>query len=207
MIDIAALRVLVEAGVSAGTIVDVVEISLKSSQAAIDKRRANDAERQRRRRHVTSRDVTVTHCDPPPAYTTPPKEEREAKKPLSARKCELPSDFEFSESDLAKAKAAGWDASKTSLECQRFTDHARANGRKQVNWHSAWANWVTSPYQQSSKPNGNGHAPRPGSREDRAERATLAYRRAFLETDDDCAGQDVNPPPDGVLPFAKPTRS
>jgi hypothetical protein len=95
--------------------------------------------------HTPSKEIT------PPAPTPPaPRASR------SAEKRGLPADFELSESDNRFALDRGWTPDKLSSELARFVDHARANNRKQADWHAAWRNWVTSPF-QAPKANGASH--------------------------------------------------
>ena len=74
----AVVRALVEAGATPQMILAAVEAAEASGMDAIASRRANDAERQKRRRernvnHVTSRDAHVTDRDPlPPETKVPP---------------------------------------------------------------------------------------------------------------------------------------
>lgn len=56
----ALLEPLIAAGVSGDVILATVKAFEEQQTDALERRRANDRERQNRRRHVTSRDVTVT---------------------------------------------------------------------------------------------------------------------------------------------------
>lgn len=72
------VRALVLAGATPEMILAAVEAAEDGRSDAIENRRANDAERQRRRReredcHVTSRDVAVTERDPAPPPFFPPE--------------------------------------------------------------------------------------------------------------------------------------
>ncbi len=141
---------LIACGVPSDTLLEVAKLIAAAELA--EKNRAQTRERVQRfrdrKRYVTSRNDTVT-LPPPACIDSPP--EIKPKKVLSA-KCALPADFELSESDNRHATKAGWSADKVSIELQRFRDHAAASGRKQADWHAAWRNWVSSPYQS----NGNG---------------------------------------------------
>ncbi|MDO9334962.1 MAG: hypothetical protein Q7T61_01045 [Caulobacter sp.] len=74
----AVVRALVAAGATPEMILAAVEAAEGQATDDIERRRANDAERQARRRerkaksHVTSRDVTVTERDLPSLSPTPP---------------------------------------------------------------------------------------------------------------------------------------
>lgn len=72
------LAPLIAAKVPHEVILEAVIAFEGENDAALEKRRASDRERQSRRRHVMSRDVTVTPCDTPTPdkekSPTPPKE-------------------------------------------------------------------------------------------------------------------------------------
>jgi hypothetical protein len=133
----------------------------------VDKRRAWDREYRRQRRAMTAPDqrveavdVSTRHPpdnppDPPPAYTTPPKEIK-PKRVLSMPKRGLPTDFALTESDKRYALDRGWTETKIAEEFDRFCNNATAKGVKYADWHAAWRNWVTSPF-QAPKANGASH--------------------------------------------------
>lgn len=78
----AIVRAMVASGCTPGQILAAVEAAEASSSDAISARRANDAERQRRKRsncHVTSRDVTVT-----------PRDESDASEPRAPARVVIP---------------------------------------------------------------------------------------------------------------------
>ena len=133
---------------------------LAEKQSALEEhRRANAArqaawrERHRGKGNVRSRYVTSRNGDPP-QHIDPPKEQNPKKDSAYARKTALPPDFVV---DREYAIGKGWDAKKAEFEEERFSNHAKATGRRQVDWTAAWRNWVTSSFQ--SPTNGvNGHA-------------------------------------------------
>lgn len=123
-------------------------------QSADENRRERSRQRTSRWRHgnatVTSLERHNERHTPPRAYTTPPLSE--SKKILKA--VSIPENFS---PDLEFATKKGWPIEYAKAEALRFHDHALAKGRKCKDWGAAWRNWVTSPYQQSSKQQGKGN--------------------------------------------------
>src|SRR5262249_54277619 len=135
-------------------------------QSADEERRRLQRARQSRHRHrdshvtVTSmsrhnmRDSDVTSSPPDPL-----KEERKKEEHVSSQSSDtcmrkkkdratpLPDNWTPNDEDVAYARTMGWSDAKLTLEANRFRDHALAKGRVQKNWHAAWRNWTTSPYQ------------------------------------------------------------
>lgn len=147
-------------------------------------------------------------CDIPDPYSKKPK------RASCIRRHALPDDFALNEADIASTREVGWSDAKIASELVRFRNHAHANGRLQVDWHAAWRNWVNSPFQQTGPPRVNGHAaaaPRPGSREDRAERTANALaqlrRQAGFNTDESGRGGPACDDLVGFLPIPKPAGS
>jgi len=95
-------------------------------------------------------------------------------------KAALPSDFRLSEQDIEFAMSKGWSATYLQSEFSRFCDHASASARQQADWHAAWRNWVTSPYQTNGKSNGNGKHHH-GSLSEQAERLADLVRARECE--------------------------
>jgi hypothetical protein len=97
---------------------------------------------RRFRERNLKRDETVSE--------TPPDTEAETEQRSSLRSdarkraTQLPDDWRVDEQDRAYASQQGWNEQKISEEEERFRDHARASGRRQVDWRAAWRNWVTS---------------------------------------------------------------
>jgi len=153
------VRDLIAAGVDASLIARVT--GLAARVADLDRRRAADAARQRKRRsklvvtgdHVTSqvsRDVT------PPPHTPPPQGNSKRKSVSRSRGEPIPPDWQ---PDRDYARQHGFDEMRIDAEAERFRDHALSHGRLARDWNAAWRNWVTSPYQHP--PNGG---PRNGPR-------------------------------------------
>jgi hypothetical protein len=98
--------------------------------------------------------ATPRHCDPSPAYTSPPKEVSEPKKVLkkSISRHTLPVGFNLGPGDIEFACSKGWDQQRIDSEFARFCDHYRASGARKADWHAVWRLWVTSPYQDRQPP-------------------------------------------------------
>ena len=175
-----------------------------------DKRRARDAERmrgvrERSRTFGTVQNVQNTENTDICVPSSPTKEtKKERKKETHIRANVLPADFELNEADLNCAKEAGWDGKRVRDELVRFKDHAAAKGRKQVDWHASFRQWIRSPYQRAGPVNGE-RVPRPGSREDTRERTVNALRKLDLFGPDDLGGrEDAGAQVPRRLPLAKP---
>lgn len=123
---------------------------------------------------------------------------------------QMPADWNVSNAGFSYAQARGWDDVKIASEGERFKDYCRSHGKKYTNFEAAWRNWVTSPYQTKAQTSSNG-APRPGSREDRAERSHHALEKlrtyANRNADEPPAGDRAGEPPPGLLPFPRNSRS
>lgn len=210
MIDIEVLRALVKAGASAELLLSVVEMAMKP----IEERRQRDAERKRKERESkhprTSADVTGLSQDSPvtPSLSSLPSspphppnnssssptpacsdQDGPRMRPARAKATALPADWP-TQADLDYALGKGWTADKLQSETQRFADHARANGRRQLDWHAAWRNWVTSPYQTGAKANGRHKSASERAFELAEEWRTAERNRADLFGTDDDAGGD-----------------
>src|SRR5215472_13085216 len=149
------VRDLIAAGVDASLIVRVT--GLCDRVAALDRRRAAEAARQRRRREklATSRDPSrdAPHLPPHTPLSTPP-----VSKPLrvSRQARALPDDWE---PDREFARRHGFTDERIAIEAQRFRDHALAKGCTYKDWNAAWRNWVRSPFQQLHNNGGGPHGP------------------------------------------------
>jgi hypothetical protein len=99
------------------------------------------------------------------------------------RKTRLPSEFQFSPAMAAYAAQEGFAGQEGFLLFERFCDHHRSKANVMADWMAAWRNWVRNEVKFSKqRMNGNGHAPRPGSKEDSRER-TQAALAAFAPND------------------------
>jgi len=144
----------------------VARVALMIDEVDTAKRRkAADAARKRASRPRTSADIrgiprTSAEIQEirGQAYIEdlPSTQSQKGRKKVYAKHA-LPTDFALTESDKRHAIERGWTPDKLSSELARFRDHAMANSRKQADWHAAWRNWVTSPYQTRM----NGHAANP----------------------------------------------
>ena len=109
------------------------------------------------------------------SFLSSEKEEKEEKK---ERKISIPVNWKPTDADREYAKGKGWSDQQVDQEAERFHNHYLANGEPRKSWPASWRKWVTSPYQKSSTRAGSGGAPpRPGSREDRAERTHHALQK------------------------------
>jgi len=86
-----------------------------------------------------------------PASKNPPAKRGRKANPRQT----LPDRWHLDQPDIEFARGKSWNDNKIAAEEQRFADHARAHNRLQADWHAAWRNWVTSPFQQKGQPNGN----------------------------------------------------
>jgi hypothetical protein len=87
--------------------------------------------------------------------------EREREAPLTPkRKRALPLDWEPNHSHTERAEKEGVDLER---EAEKFRVHARANGRKQLDWNAAFTQWLmrASEYQANNGGKPNGHTQEP----------------------------------------------
>jgi len=117
------------------------------------------------------------------------------------RKTQLPDDWRLDEIGRAYARQNGWDDQKIYAEETRFRDHAKANGRKQIDWPAAWRNWVTSPFQETRNGKGTGKQSAAGHRGDDAILAGLGRVADRLTGNRENAGGTGE-----SLPFDRPAR-
>ncbi len=160
MIAPEVLDALLAHGATAEMIVAAVKADAVVEQAAIDARRAKDADRQRR--HRSSRVVTVTNGDtlspqsppdkvsPDPFKITPPI----PPKP-SSRGSRLASNFEAPGDwiDWAMAKR-NWSRADAIEESENFARHWQSKPGKdavKLDWFKTWQNWVTNSRRQASQ--------------------------------------------------------
>ena len=87
----------------------------------------------------------------------------------------------LSEDDLEYAFSRGWLAAHVHSEAERFRNHFIASGAKKKDWAATWRNWVTSPYQQTTKVGGH---------ETDRERGRRATKDALRELGDYIASPD-----------------
>ena len=60
----------------------------------------------------------------------------------------LPDHWSPQEHDMDALRELGWRTADIETELYRFRDHARSNGRRQVDWDAAFRNWMRSGYQK-----------------------------------------------------------
>lgn len=151
----AIVRALVTAGASPEMILAAVEAAEGVQCEALARRRASDAERQRRKRerHVTSRDVTVTDRDPPPidgrALTTTlePTHNPLPKTPLKGGKkgSRLEGDWQPSTEDRQAAATIGFTVQQADAEFEKFRDYWLAKPGQagvKLDWAATLRNWL-----------------------------------------------------------------
>ena len=185
MIDIAILRAMVAAGTTPEAMLAVIEADRKVDKDALAKRRANDAERQRRRRirHVTSRDPSRDpSVTPPHALTTPPKEENsEPKKVLRSLGTHIPENWIAAPAEVEFARQEGLTDNQIADQEARFRDYWKARpgaGGRKRDWPATWRNWIRN---NRSKGNPNGSFP---DRRSTAERNADAFAQVRRELRD-----------------------
>lgn len=151
----AVIDAMVASGCTPEQMAAVIKADLIERDAAVETKRAKDAERQRR--HRASRDVTVTPCDnadsvteplsrpPNEIKSNPPTHTREKQTPR-ARGHRLPVDWQPGPlpAELASAVSA-WPSGALERELARFRDWAASatgpNATKS-DWNAAWRNWL-----------------------------------------------------------------
>lgn len=147
----AILEPLVAAGVDAKTILAAVKAYEEQNEDAIERRRANDRERQNRRRHVTSRDVTVTERDIPPSdkekSPTPPKEinSPQSLRSETKRGARLPTDWALPKQWGEWAISEGHSEQSIRIQADKFRDFWCSKAGKdaaKLDWQATWRNWM-----------------------------------------------------------------
>lgn len=153
---------LIAAGVPSDTILAVAELIAEAEHTKrIREKTKLRVEKFRERKNAALRNdsVTLHSVTNPGIYTSPTsievsKKEEEVYAPAK-RKRALPEGYPLSAAASSFASKKGWGSARIQSEFNRFCDHARASGRKQIDWEAAWRNWVTSPFQKPEAMNGN----------------------------------------------------
>jgi len=144
----AILAPLVAAKVPHDVILETVRAYEAQQEDALERRRANDRERQNRRRHVTSRDVTVTvsSCaggDGSSSTSSLSGSDVDTSPPARSKRGErISADFE---PDTEWAMAQGLSPSEASHEAAQFIDYWRSKPGKdglKLDWPGTWRMWV-----------------------------------------------------------------
>lgn len=153
----AILAPLIAAGVPGDVILATVKAFEDQQSDAIERRRESDRVRQQRRRHVTSRDVTVTERDAPVSdkekSPTPPKEINSSPTSLRSetkRASRLPNDFE---PDIEFAISQGLSRAQAVIEAAKFRDYWTAKSGKdatKLDWPATWRNWIRNASKHST---------------------------------------------------------
>ena len=151
---------LVAKGVSGEVIVEVAK--LIAAAEVLERQRGNARERMRDVRERRSRTFANVQngSEPPPAYTTPPREK--PKKVSLSRGTRLPADWQPDLDDCAYAVERGLDPPTLTTD---FCDywHARAGpGAVKVDWKATWRRWCRTASERKSS-GGQTHGRRHGS--------------------------------------------
>lgn len=97
-------------------------------------------------------------------YIATKKEKNIQKKKPALPEVDFPEGDWLTEADRAYAVDRGFDAQRMATEFEKMKNHAAMKGRRCRDWHAAWRNWITSPYQKPENGNGrNGRSSRSGS--------------------------------------------
>jgi len=183
----AIVEALVQSGASPEMILGAVRAAEAGQQSELERRRANDRERQQRHRaRVTSRDVTATGADPlsdkesspaPPKETNSPdttpagggdqfrphRQEADARATRGQRRASrLPATFE---PDWDFAAGLGFGSAEAAIESDKFRDYWTAKaGRNatKLDWAATWRNWMRNAGRPALPPRAAG---RPGARD------------------------------------------
>ena len=166
MLDIAVLRAMVAKGAAAEMLLTAIEADHAANGDKLAARRANDAERQRRKRsrHVMSRDVTLPVCDPPHALSsTPPLQPSEPKKVLRAGiRHHLPDDWK-PKPDIETFP--NWQQGLAEMR-----DWAKSNAIVKADWDATLRNWLRRSDRFNKTNGGQANGRRHGSVLDAGER-------------------------------------
>lgn len=182
----AILAPLVAAKVPHEVILETVRAYEAQQEDALERRRANDRERQSRRRHVTSRDVTVTvsscaggvgssstsSLSGSDVDTSPPARSKRGER--------IPADFE---PDTEWAQAQGLSPSEASHEAAQFLDYWRSKPGKdglKLDWPGTWRMWVRNSIKRyRSQPRSSDPPPRKPRNAGEAARLELIRRGEY----------------------------
>lgn len=169
----AILEPMIAAGVPGDVILATVKAFEEQQTDALERRRANDRERQERRRHVKSRDVTVTV--PSHDASVARGEDNLQTKVISGQKDldtspsarskkgeRISDDFE---PDTEWAQAQGLSPSEASVEAAQFVDFWRSKPGKdgiKLDWPATWRMWVRNAIKRHRSPPRQSTSPPPG---------------------------------------------
>jgi uncharacterized protein YdaU (DUF1376 family) len=158
-------------------------------------------------RSVSNEECSNINAKTPVRARVQPQPDIEKPKKASLSASALPTKWQLDEQDADYARSKGWPSDRITAEAERFRDHAQSKGRMAKNWHAAWRNWVTSPFQHANGSSRAAVSPRPGSREDQQEKTANAYAK-FCEhfapgADEPRTGGDDGAQTARLLPFGK----
>lgn len=170
----AILEPMIAAGVPGDVILATVKAFEEQQTDALERRRANDRERQERRRHVMSRDVTVTGSsheagvargvDNLQTKEISGEKEKKVTSPSarSSRGSRIPDDFQ---PDIDAAVSEGVPRIEAERQARSFCDYWRSkpgSGGLKLDWPATWRVWYrrnipASPKPQSTSPPAASH--------------------------------------------------
>jgi len=160
----AILEPMIAAGVPGDVILATVKAFEEQQSDALERRRANDRERQERRRHVKSREVTVTVSshdasvargeDNLQTKDTSGKEEKKVASPSArpSRGSRIPDDFQ---PDIDAAVSEGVPRIEAERQARSFCDYWRAKpgaGGLKLDWPATWRVWYRRNISPPPKP-------------------------------------------------------
>jgi len=168
-ISAAVLDAMVAAGCTAEQIAAVVKADLATNDERLEKKRANNADRQRRHRerNALSRVTGVTNGDKrdetpssspsplvPPSQTLPPIiPQSSSPTPATKRATRLPADWVLPKAWGQWAIDRGYSEATIRLEAEKFRNHWVAKSGKdatKLDWEATWRNWILNSSKQTS---------------------------------------------------------
>ena len=182
-VDPAIFRAMVENGATPEMLLAVVEAAAAIDEQRKERKRAGNAERQKRFRerhngHGNNSNALqpVTECYPPnDIYSNPPVIPQDETivssipKPVRTRKSvgmvPLPDDWEPVLTTAAQEIVDRWPPGWLAVQVAKFRDHATDKGRKSKDWQAAFRTWITKAdeWQAQENRNGPGNSNRQGS--------------------------------------------
>jgi hypothetical protein len=118
-------------------------------------------------------------------------------------KSSLPPDWRPSENGLEFARVSGLDDWQTQEQIEQFCDHARATGRKLIDWEAGWRNWIRKYHEFHRSSPRPPLTPREQRREETARVLKQIREYGNRDADDQGHGDEVHDPSHGKLPRAK----
>jgi hypothetical protein len=180
---------------------------------ATAKRRAYDRERQRLKRKSADNPPTSAESadirQHTPLSIVSKKDNNKKERERGSR---ISADWKPSQDDWNFATGKNLQASQIEIEIEKFRNYWMAkagNAATKLDWPATWRNWILNANRRTPTNDFNGHAPRPGSREDRQEKTANAIAKLtqFINStaDDSKRGGDPSAPSFGFISIDKPT--